>query len=554
MTSTILVIEDEFPVLDTLSDILSSAGYVVITASNGEDGLKKAIDHLPDLILCDIYMPGLNGHQVLDRLKSNPNTDTIPFIFLSAKSEAKNVRKGMLQGADDYLTKPYTKAELLDTVGAQLDKRKRQTVQFQKEIKKAKYYDELTGLGKRNLLEEDLSGLKIQSLKINALIIIAFKQYQNLKSILSQSELKSLYLKLVERIKDSLDDTNKLYFLENAKFACIIRGESQKSILSTVWDIINNIKRPINLKNHSLYLSCSVGIAFNKKGSSKLISEAELALDFATEEGHNNYRVFKPAIKQKYSDTIKLQNDLHKALKNNELMLRYQPKVHLKGNIISGFEALLRWNSPKYGTVSPSKFIPLAESNDSIMDLGAWVINSTIKQLTEWDKAGLKIKPVAINISVKQFANMDFYQSVMNQLDAVDIENDYIEFELTESIFINKIEDTKEKLKLFKSSGIKLSMDDFGTGYSSLSYIKNFPLDKIKIDKIFIQDILRDKNASELTAGIISMSKKLGFTVIAEGVETEEQADFLRQHQCDEMQGFLFSKPLKAEDTKKFIL
>lgn len=552
----ILVIEDEFPVLDTITDILVSAGHDVTSASNGEDGLKKALNDPPDLILCDINMPGINGYQVLETLKAALPTQNIPFIFLSAKIDAKDMRKGMMLGANDYLTKPFKTDELLGSVNTQIERHKKITGYYHEEIQKTKYYEEITGLGKRNLLEKCLKDLASDEKTSISLLIIAVNKYETLKYILNEAELKSLNLELVKRIKDSLEQAHQIYVLNSGKFACTILNNTRQLILLTVGDIINNIKKPLNLSNHSLHLSSSIGVAFTNENNNtftNLISNAELALNRALESGKNNFQIFKAALKKKYTDILKLQNALHNALKNNELMLHYQPKVDLNKNTITGFETLLRWRSPQYGNVPPSKFIPLAESNDLIIDLGDWVINKTIAQLQDWERAGLKIKPIAVNMSVKQFVNFDLCKTIVAQLNSVAINNDLIEFELTESIFVDKIEQTKKTLKLFKTSGIKLSLDDFGTGYSSLAYIKNFPFDKIKIDKTFINDIPEDKNASSLTTTIISMAKNMDFVVIAEGVETELQANFLRKNNCDEMQGFLYSKPLPAANIKKML-
>ena len=278
-----------------------------------------------------------------------------------------------------------------------------------------------------------------------------------------------------------------------------------------------------------------------------------MAVSYAREQGYNNYIFYNPKLKEQFTDTIRLQNDLYKALKSGELALVFQPKVRFQDKTISGFEALLRWNNPEYGSISPSKFIPLAESNDLINELGKWVLDEAIRNLAVWSSHDLDIKPVAVNLSVKQLDNINFFRYAEEQLFTAGIKINMLEFEITESLFIENLDQTNKIMQYIQSIGFRIALDDFGTGYSSLAYIKNFPFNKVKIDKAFIKDIPADKNATSIVAGIISMAQNLGFIVIAEGVENENQAAFLRKNNCDEMQGFLFSKPLPPDEVAKLL-
>jgi len=556
MAATILVIEDDFIVLDTIKDILNLAGYNVIQSSNGEESLKKVVVDPPDLILCDINLPGMNGFEVFDALKNNPTSRTIPTIFLSGRNTVNDMRKGMSHGASDYLSKPFSTRDLLDAVSAQIEKHKNITSYFDEEIHKTKYYDEFSGLGNRNLLEIHLKDYEDTDRKSIGIIVININKYEDLKYTLNESELRSLNEELVKRIKSTFEDVNQLYILNNSRFACTIENETQQTVLLSVGDVIRAIKKPMELRSHSLYLDASAGIAFSSPQDNcltDLIHKAELALDQVLETGNESYKIYKPELEKRFTERLKLQNNLFKALKNNEFNLYYQPKVDLNLGSISGFEVLLRWDNPTYGRISPAKFIPIAESTGLIIEIGEWIVKQVLLQLKNWQKQKLKVCPLAINISVKQFNNLNFFTEAQKQINTW-TEKNLIEFELTESIFINKIEQIKPILEQFKETGIKLSLDDFGTGYSSLAYIKNFPFDKIKIDKAFVNDIPMDPAASKLIIGIIAMAKNMGFTVIAEGVETKLQAEFLRKNNCDEIQGFLFSKPLPAQKIEKMFL
>jgi EAL domain-containing protein (putative c-di-GMP-specific phosphodiesterase class I) len=273
----------------------------------------------------------------------------------------------------------------------------------------------------------------------------------------------------------------------------------------------------------------------------------------AKERGKNNYQFYSSNLSGNSIRNMELENGLRKALEKNQLVLHYQPQIALDNEEIVGIEALIRWEHPDLGMISPGEFIPLAEETGLIVPIGKWVLRKACKQNKVWQMEGLDPVPIAVNISARQFQDDHFVQSVIEALEEVGLDPKYLELELTESIMQN-IEKSSIILKQLKELGVSVSIDDFGTGYSSLSYLKHLPIDKIKIDKSFVDDILYHSNQGIMVKTIIDMGNNLQFSVIAEGIEEEKQVVFLKENACTAGQGYFFSKPLPEEEIKEFFL
>ncbi|MCC5664187.1 EAL domain-containing response regulator [Nostoc sp. CHAB 5784] len=393
----ILIIEDEEAVRENLLDLLEAEDFETIAAANGRIGVHLAISEVPDLILCDMMMPQLDGYGVLTALRQDPSTATIPFIFLTAKSAKSDFRQGMNMGADDYITKPFTRAELLSAIMNRLEK------------------------------------------------------YATLKKYLSPQT------------------------------------------------VINNLSPKMQL----------------------------------------------------------LEISLHRAIKQHnfeEFEIYYQPIVDIASGKIVAAESLLRWQSPEVGLVYPTEFIPLAESTGLIVPLGKWVLKRVCKQIKSWRDIGIYPLMLAVNLSVLEFNQPDFIHKIVNFMDINGLEPHYLELELTESMIMQDVNSAIATMKKLQSLGVKIAIDDFGTGYSSLIYLKNLPINTLKIDRYFIHNVATDPQKSAITKALIQMAHNLNLDVVAEGVETEAELAFLRQHNCNYMQGFLFSRPLPAAEFEKFLL
>ncbi|MEG4272132.1 MULTISPECIES: EAL domain-containing response regulator [unclassified Microcoleus] len=394
----ILVIEDEQVIRENILKLLKAEGFDVTGAENGAQGLYAAVSNLPDVIICDVMMPELDGYGVLGALRSNPVTATVPFVFLTGKAERSEMRQGMELGADDYLTKPFSKAELVGAISSRLKKQE-----------------------------------------------AVAEQYNTLRS--PSSELSQDAADKLEQIKTSL---------------CV-------------------------------------------------------------------------------------------ALEREEFQVYYQPQVNVQTGKIMSAEALVRWLHPEKGLISPAEFIPHAEETGFIVQLGEWVLQTACRQMQVWHNAGFALR-VAVNLSPRQFHQPNLCSRVAQILAETGLEPSSLELELTESLMVEDAESAIATLQQLKNLGLSISIDDFGTGYSSLSYLTQYPFDTLKIDRCFISNITDGCTNAAIVKAIIEMAHSLCLEVIAEGVETEAEKDFLWRYECDTMQGYLFSPPLVAADFERLLV
>jgi EAL domain-containing protein (putative c-di-GMP-specific phosphodiesterase class I) len=321
--------------------------------------------------------------------------------------------------------------------------------------------------------------------------------------------------------------------------------------------VISNLARPFFLNGHEVYVSASLGISISPTDGSNpdsLLKNADMAMYRAKQAGRNTYRFFLPEMNERAAELLQTETELRGALERQEFVLHYQPKADIKTGLISGFEALLRWNHPKRGLVMPNEFIPVLEDTGLINPVGEWVVRQTCEQIRTWQIEGLRACPIAVNLSARQFnqKNLDF--SISKILEESQINPNLLEFELTESVLMSDSADAVEVLDNMKRYGVRLSVDDFGTGYSSLAYLKRFPLDALKIDRAFIRHITTDQGDATIAKAIINLAHSLKLKVVAEGVETRAQLDFLRDHACDEMQGYLLARPMPAADCARALI
>jgi EAL domain-containing protein (putative c-di-GMP-specific phosphodiesterase class I) len=300
-------------------------------------------------------------------------------------------------------------------------------------------------------------------------------------------------------------------------------------------------------------VTCSLGVSIfpnHGKDGETLIKNADAAMYCAKEQGSNIHCLFTDEISAVVTEGLYLENSLRLAIQRDELFLCYQPQVNIATGDIIGLEALVRWQHPQRGLLMPDQFIRIAENCGLITSLGEWVLKAACNQLRQWRGKGLSVVPVAVNVSATQFRQNGFLELIKQVLEDTGLTPEFLELELTESVLLSNADVMFEVLLGLKDMGLNLVIDDFGTGYSSLSYLRQFPVSKLKIDHSFIRDVARNPDEAAITTAIISLSKSLNLKVIAEGVETEQQLSFLKMHQCDEYQGYLFGAPMKSEDVE----
>ncbi len=417
------------------------------------------------------------------------------------------------------------------------------------------YYDSLTNLPNRALLSDRLD-LAIAHAKRSgskcAVLSLDMDRFKNINDALGHSVGDQLLKSVATRLKECVREVDTVARMGGDEFVVILDGVAEAdSILPVARKMLHSLSQPYEIEGHNIRATPSIGISvYPDDGADQesLIMNADSAMYHAKENGRNDFRFFVPDMKTKVAEKLFIESDLRKALEHGQFALYYQPQVDITTGHIIGAEALIRWNHPTAGLISPAKFIPVAEESGLIVPLGEWILDDACRQNMAWQKAGLPPISIAVNLSAVQFRQQNLCQLIGRVLSDTGLDPHYLELELTEGLVMSNTDSTIATLNGFKEMGVHISIDDFGTGYSSLSYLKHFPIDYLKIDQSFIRDITTNQDDAAITTAIINMAKGLNLRTIAEGVETAEQLKFLRLHSCDVVQGYYFSKPVPATE------
>jgi diguanylate cyclase (GGDEF)-like protein len=563
----ILVIEDEEFVRENIEELLDAEGFEVISAENGRIGVDLAKVMIPDLILCDVMMPELDGYNVLTALRQDSVTAAVPFIFLTAKSAKTDFRQGMELGANDYITKPFTRAELLGAIASRIKYDDKVREHYNIELQQAKeqlnyliHNDSLTNLPNRLSLRERFKQIQptdTDNEQLVTILCVGLDRFNQINENLGHA-IGDLLLKAVaERLTACVEAGDTVARLDTDQFAIILATTQHKQEVGNIAQtILESISQTFALAGQEIFITASMGIAIYPRDGQEieqLLNHANTAMVHAKQQGGDQYQYYTVAYNIGSSDRLALQTTLRYALERGELQLYYQPQVNLQTGQIVGAEALLRWHHPERGLVSPDKFIPLAEETGLIISIGEWVLHTACKQTKAWQNAGFSSLRVAVNLSSRQFSQIDLRHQLVQILMETGLDPKYIELELTESMLVQNTEVAIRRLNALKALGVEIAIDDFGTGYSSLSYLQQFPFDILKIDRCFIRNITENSNNAAITKAIIEMAKSLNLKLIAEGVETEAELSFVCKHKCDGMQGYLFSRPVPAHEFEQLL-
>jgi diguanylate cyclase (GGDEF)-like protein len=340
------------------------------------------------------------------------------------------------------------------------------------------------------------------------------------------------------------------------EFVIIFITNSTCNVVLLAQKILDKISKPVQIKNQEIVVTASVGVsAYPKDGedATTLLKNADMAMHLAKDQGRNNFKLYDETIHQQAQNNLEMQIQLRNAIVCNEFMLLYQPTIDLKTNLIIGVEALVRWNHPKRGIIHPAEFIPIAEQSNIMVSLGEWIFRNACLQNKAWQDQGLKPIRMAINVSGIQLIRENFVDMVELALSDAKLDPKYVEIELTESIIMDDKKKNLTTLMRLNDLGVGLTIDDFGTGYSSLNYLREFPVQKLKIDQSFIHESLTQPKNATIVEAIIAMGHSLKLSVLAEGVETPMQLEFLRNNLCDEVQGYLFGQPMTSQEFSKLL-
>lgn len=484
----------------------------------------------------------------LSKLKKGETSTTLKEYKL-LRCDGTTLNTEMMSIKINYFGRPAILSMAID-----ITERKKTEEKF----KNLAYYDSLTGLPNRNMLNHYFNKLLNKSMGQQQNLSVMFLDLDRFKIIndtLGHAFGDKILQQYSERLKKCIPENNMLCRYGGDEFIILLKDGDRLQAERAAQLIIDEFSHPIIINDHTVYLSPSIGISLYPKDGEDLetlIKYADTAMFIAKEKGRNNFQFYNYNQTKDVSQKMYLENQLRKALENNEFILNYQPQFDLNTGKIVGVEALIRWQHPKLGLIPPNQFIPVAEETGLIVPIGKWVLKTACKQNKIWQEAGLSSIYVAVNVSVYQFQDKDFLKTVEEVLKDTELDPQYLELEMTESIMQN-IEQLTIVLNKLKTIGVRLSLDDFGTGYSSLNILRYLPIDTLKIDKSFVDDIMEDLNTAPIIKTIIDMGTNLNLNIIAEGIENKKQLEFLKENGCDFGQGYFFSRPLPVDDVIKIL-
>jgi diguanylate cyclase (GGDEF)-like protein len=427
-------------------------------------------------------------------------------------------------------------------------------IRYQEQLEYQANYDSLTRLPNRNLLRDRLQHALVVAQRHHngvAVVFIDLDGFKNVNDSLGHSVGDRLLAVVADRLARCARATDTVARHGGDEFVVVLTDTAdEQSLIAWMERVRATISEPVWLDGTELYVGCSMGASlFPQDGddAETLMKKADLAMYRAKDMGRNTFQFYQPEMNASAGARMNLERRLRRALRDNEFLLHYQPQVDISSGQIVGMEALVRWRDPEVGLVPPSSFIPVAEESGLIGPLSEWVLREACRQNKAWQDEGLPHARVSVNLSARQFQQRNIAKLVKQVLAETGLEPRYLELELTESTIMRNAEEAVTMLNELHALGIGLAIDDFGTGYSSLSYLKRFPVDRLKIDRSFVSDIGISNDDETITSAIIALAHSLKMQVIAEGVETSAQLDFLKERACDEMQGYYFAKPLPRD-------
>ena len=561
--STVMLVDDDPIMIEVVQAYLEEAGYTsFITTSRPTEAMGLFVDKRPDILLLDLMMPEVSGFDILAQVRAHAELRYTPVIILTAESEPAAKLKALELGATDLLTKPVDPSEL--------KLRLRNALAFKAYQDRLADFDVLTGLPNRRKFRSDLETtlLRTQQSRACALVHVDLDRFKQINDTLGHrvgDKLLCAVARLLERTLLGAESTGWpgsrepdtrviLSRIAGNGFAAVLPNlhnlKKADTAASVARRVLAALAEPFPVDGHELFVTASIGVAVSPgdgQEADALLKHAEMAMYQAKKRGRNTYEFFSGEMNAHSLERLTLENQLRRAVERNEFVLYYQPKVDIATRRITGAEALVRWKHPEHGIVPPMKFIHIAEETGLIVEIGQWVLRAACSQVNAWMQAGLPAISVSVNVSAVQFKQRKVWHAVRGALAHSGLPPEYLTLELTESLLMENASDSIDMLHELKEMGLKLSADDFGTGYSSLTYLSRFPLDELKIDRSFVQGLPVERDSIAIVGAIIALARELELKVVAEGVETPEQLQFLRSRRCDEYQGYLCSRPAPAE-------
>jgi diguanylate cyclase (GGDEF)-like protein len=545
----LMLVDDDPIMLEMVQVYLEEAGYSgFVTSNDPAQAMTLMRANRPDLLLLDLMMPGITGFDILGEIRADPELCYTPVIILTAESDPASKLKALELGATDLLTKPVDPSELRLRV--------RNVLAFKAYQDRLADSDALTGLPNRRKFTTELE----TTLKAHeggsrgcALLHVDLDRFKDVNDTLGHHIGDRLLCAAAERLQRKIADIDKgvqLSRIAGNGFALLAPSlhnlTKADSAASLARRALAAIDEAFEIEGQKLFVTASVGVALSPgdgKDAETLLKHAEMAMYQAKQRGRNTAAFFSGEMNARAQERKGLEHQLRQAVEREEFVLYFQPKVDVASSRIIGAEALLRWKHPEHGMVAPSKFVPVAEETGLIAEIGQWVLRSACMEAKAWNKAGYPVS-VAVNVSPGQFKQRKVWLAVRAALERSGLKSSQMVLELTESMLMEDADESIEMLNELKEMGVRLAVDDFGAGYSSLTYLSKFPVDELKIDQSFVKGLPEQRQSAAIIGAVVGLARELDLKVVAEGVESKAQLEYLRARGCDQYQGYLCSRPV----------
>ncbi len=573
--ASILVIDDDPLIRYMISTTLAAIGFSTIEAANGEEGMDLYFQHGADAILLDVIMPGgIDGFEACVALRAHQKGEHIPILMMTSLEDMDSIDKAYEVGATDFIAKPVNIPLLGHRLRYMLrySETTRRLLDSEQRLHRMAYFDSLTELPNRNFFVEHLQHIiplvQRQKKKLGVLFL-DLDDFKRINDTLGHHVGDRVLQETGKRLLDSIrasdvmirtginTDGTSLARLGGDEFTVLLSMIDDSEDAAVIAERIRlNLSQPHIFENHELFTTSSIGLAIypdDGEEAEELLKHADMAMYNSKREGGNRYSYFSASMTATAVRRLTLETHLRKAIERGELYLHYQPVLDLASGLFSGLEALLRWVSPELGVIHPEEFIPVAEETGLINKIGEWVLRKACAQVQSWrNELGLPLIRIAVNVSVVQILQKGFSTLVKTILSDTGLPAEVLELELTESILIKDEAVILDALRALKRIGVILTIDDFGTGYSSMRLLKTFPIDRLKIDQMFVQNLEQDVSNTAIASAVIAMAESMGMAVTAEGVETAAQLAFLKSENCHEVQGWYLSSALDCLEVESF--
>ena len=555
----VLVVEDDPSSSRLIQAIVEGRGHQVEAVADAEAGWVAFQRGRHRLLVLDWKLPGMSGVEFCRRVRATPDTEDIYILFITGIEGAEHVAEALDAGSSDFLPKTALNDQI-DVRLAIAERHVRRAISRQRqaqELARDALHDSLTGLPNRALFLERLHQAARRASRrdghIFAVLIVDIHDFKDVNRAFGTEVGDATLMEVARRLQGCIRGVDSVAHLGSDDFAILMDGMKDVSDPTRVATRVNQaLSSPVRVEKHQVFVGASIGIAISLTGyqdPEDLVRDAQKALMRARTEGPGSYQMFDPVLHARALARVRLEGRIRRALKEDQLMVHYQPLVSLADGRLYGFEALVRWEDPDHGMVAPADFVPVAEDTGLIVPLGRWVMKEALSQLREWNEGNPKGPKMimSVNVSGRQFSQPDLVENVLELMHEQSVSGSQLHLEITEASLMLDLEATGVTLRKLREADIQIHVDDFGTGYSSLSYLCRLPIHTLKIDRSFVRQMTYSGENMEVVRTIVQLARHLGHGVIAEGVETEGQLALLQNLGCDIGQGYLISRPLDPE-------